>query len=77
MKRRAFLRRMAFAALASAFIEVPRLAAAAPEPVTATEAIRRYQRVAVGNFTVKRPGAFDDLAESLFDQLWDEWAARQ
>jgi hypothetical protein len=42
--------------------------------------IRRYARLAVDNFVEKRasgPGAFEDLAQRIFDQLWDSWASME
>lgn len=39
---------------------------------------RRYRRIAKDNMVVRQasgPGAFDNLADRLFDQLWDSWAS--
>lgn len=38
--------------------------------------VRRYRRIALDNHVEKRasgPGAFEDLAGRVFDQLWDSW----
>ena len=42
--------------------------------------VRRYARIAVDNMVEKRasgPGAFEDLAERIFDKLWDAWASME
>jgi hypothetical protein len=42
--------------------------------------IRRYQRIALDNFVEMRasgPGAFEDLSDRIFDQLWDAWASME
>src|SRR3990167_6461681 len=41
-----------------------------------TSPVSRYRRIAQDNFTAARAtgeGAFQDLGEMLFDQLWDSW----
>ena len=42
--------------------------------------VRRYQRIALDNLVEKRasgPGAFDDLTDRIFDQLWDAWESME
>jgi hypothetical protein len=42
--------------------------------------VRRYARIALDNFVEKRatgPGAFEDLADRIFDKLWDSWASME
>ena len=42
--------------------------------------IRRYRRIAIDNLTelrAKAPGAFDDLSDRIFDQLWDSWKSME
>jgi len=42
--------------------------------------VRRYQRIAVDNLVEKRAsgsGSFQDLAERIFDKLWDAWASME
>lgn len=42
--------------------------------------VRRYARMALDNLVEKRasgPGAFDDLADRIFDLLWDSWASME
>jgi hypothetical protein len=42
--------------------------------------VRRYARIALDNFVEKRatgPGAFEDLADRIFEKLWDAWASME
>lgn len=42
--------------------------------------VRRYARIALDNFVERRAsgeGAFDDLADRIFDKLWDSWASME
>jgi len=42
--------------------------------------VRRYRRIAMDNMVGKRatgPGAFEDITDWIFDQLWDSWASME
>ena len=42
--------------------------------------VRRYRRIAIDNFIEKRatgPGAYEDLADRIFKQLWDSWKSME
>jgi hypothetical protein len=42
--------------------------------------VRRYQRIALDNLVEKQaagPGAFEDLADRIFDKLWDAWSSME